>query len=281
MKRCVLALVLVALLSGCTALRLAYRQADVLISWRVNQYFDLEAGQKQDFNARLTRILAWHRYEQLPDYAAFMTTALEKVKPGLKRDDANWIFEGWKSRYKIVAERGANDAADVLASLNAAQIANLQQQWNKDNKKFTREHELEGSVDERKKARLKRALSQIEDWAGSLSNEQEQKIGALLEPIPNIDHLRMKDRLRLQREFLELLKLRTNKAEFQPKLRAWLLDFERGRDPEYDRQAHVVYEHRLQFYVNVDKLLTQAQRQNVVEKVQRFIDDFRNLSQKS
>ena len=83
-----------ALLEGCSALRLTYPQADVFLSWRARTYFDLDRDQRQDFGTRLERLLAWHRYEQLPDYAAFLTTAIAKAEPGLKREDILWFVDG-------------------------------------------------------------------------------------------------------------------------------------------------------------------------------------------
>jgi len=44
-----------------------------------------------------------------------------------------------------------------------------------------------------------------------------------------VNHLRHQDRVLRQKEFIQLLALRTNKEEFRPKLRAWLLDWESGR----------------------------------------------------
>ena len=64
--------------------------------------------------------------------------------------------------------------------------------------------------------------------------------------------------MRRQQEFLQLLKLRTNQRNSSRKLQAWLLDWERGRTPEYEQLSNEVYEKRIQFYIAVDKLLTPA-----------------------
>ena len=54
-------------LAGCSAMQLTYNQADTLISWRADSYFDFDPTQKHEFHQRLDRLLAWHRREQLPD----------------------------------------------------------------------------------------------------------------------------------------------------------------------------------------------------------------------
>ncbi len=278
--RLTLLLLLIALLAGCSALRLTYRQADSLIAWRANDYFDLNPLQKHDLDARLERLLTWHRYEQLPDYAAFTSAAIVKARQGLKKDDIIWFMDGLKARYRVIVNRGSNDAAVMLATLAPEQLVALQKQWNKVNRKFGNEHDLDGSVEQRKRARLKKTLEQIHDWTGSLTHEQEQKIAALLEAIPLIEHLRHADRIRRQQEFLQLLKLRANPQEFRPKLQAWLLDWERGRAPAYEKLSGEVYVKRIEFYLALDKLLTPGQRQIVLRRAQEYADDFQALAAK-
>ena len=108
---------LAVLAAGCTAVRLGYTQADILLGWRANSYFELDHDQRRDFSARLDRLLAWHRYEQLPEYAAFLTTAIDKAQHALKPEDIAWLVDGFRARYRIIVNHGTNDAADLLATL--------------------------------------------------------------------------------------------------------------------------------------------------------------------
>jgi hypothetical protein len=275
--RIILAL-LAVLTAGCTALRLAYPQADVLLGWRANSYFDLDRDQRRDFSARLDRVLAWHRYEQLPEYASFLTTAINKAEHGLTPENIAWFVDGFKARYRIIVNRGANDAAEVLATLAPEQIVVLQKQFDKDNRKFTDENELDGGIEKRKRARLKKMISQVEDWTGNLTREQEHKVAALLDPIPLIEHLRHQDRMRRQHEFVELLKSSRAKTDFAPRLHEFLLAWEQGRTPEYARLSDEVYERRVQFFISVDKLLTPEQRKHALGRLQKFADDCKKLS---
>jgi len=278
--RLTLLLLLVALLAGCTALRLTYRQADTLLAWRANEYFDLDPLQKQELNTRLERLLSWHRYEQLPDYAVFTSAAISRVQRGLRHDDAIWFIEGLKARYRVIVKRGSSDAAEMLATLAPEQINALQKQWDKVNRKFAKEHELTGSIEKRRRARLKKTLDRIQDWTGGLTYEQEQTIAALLDAIPLIEHLRHADRIRRQQEFLHLLTVRANPQEFRPKLQAWLLDWESGRAPAYARLSGEVYAKRIEFYLAVNQLLTPGQRQIVLHRLQDYVDDFHALAEK-
>lgn len=267
------------LLAGCTGLKLGYQQADLILGWRANTYFDLDRDQRRDFSARLDKLLAWHRAEQLPEYASFLTAAIDKANRGVKTEDIAWFVDGFRTRYRIIVNRGVADAAEILATLSAAQIAHLQEQFAKDNHKFIDEHELDESIDRQKRARLKRMIKNIEEWTGNLNSAQESKVAAMLEPIPLIEQLRHQDRIRRQREFVELLKLRQSKAEFGTRLHQWLLDWDAGRSPEYERTAEEVFNQRLHFYVAVDRLLTPEQRRHALNRLQRYADDCRALAE--
>ncbi len=274
----VLLLLAFELLSGCTAFRIGYRNADTMLAWRADDYFDMDQDQKRDFNARLDALLRWHRYEQLPEYAVFVSTAIDRARDGLKRNDIEWLVEGFEARYRTIVNRGIDDAVALLATVKPEQITTLQKQWDKDNRKFVSENAVGEGPAQRTRARLKRTLNQIDDWTGNLSDEQEQKIATLLEAIPQTSELRHRDRLRRQKEFMELLKLRANPQDLKPRLRAFLANWEDGRHPEYSRLAKEAGEKRIAFYMAVEKLLTPAQRDTVLRRMQNYVDDFKALS---
>src|SRR3954468_18552163 len=101
-----LAVVLVALIAtACSFSRFGYNQADTLAAWMADEYFDLDSQQKQDFAKRFDRFYAWHRSEQLPEYAAFLRTAQSKVKQGVTRDDVLWFVDGLRGRVRTAARR--------------------------------------------------------------------------------------------------------------------------------------------------------------------------------
>lgn len=268
----------VGMLAGCSTVRIGYNQADVILAWRADDYFNFDPQQKQEFSRRIIRLLDWHRRDQLPDYAAFLTEIRLRAQRHPTRDDAAWIVEGVKARFRTIINRGANDAADMLALLKSENIHALQLQFEKDNRKFVREYRLEGSMDQRKRARLERTLKQIKNWTGSLTHEQEEQIAALNNAIPSIDHLRHQDRQRRQREFLAILRLRDNKPEFLPLLHNWLLHWERGRSPEYVKQLDDVFNRRVALFLEVERMLTPPQREHMLHKLQDYIDDMKALA---
>lgn len=273
-------LVVAAIISGCSFVSLGYGQLDNIAAWMANEYFDLDHDQRHEFNARFGRLHDWHRYEQLPDYVAFLGSARTRYERGVTRDDLVWATEGVKARFRAIARRASGDAVELLSTITPTQIDALKRRWDQDNRRFVRTHQLEGSLEDRQRARLRRTLSQIRDWTGSLSADQEQKITALARELPLIEHLRHEDRLRRQKEFLQLVELRGNRQELAAKLVHWLQHWEDGRSPEYERRAAESYEKRIAFFLAVDRLLTAQQRVHVMQRMQKYIDDFKRLSER-
>ena len=76
---CVLALLLTG---GCSLVRLGYSQLDTIAGWMAHDYFDLEATQREAFRQRFERLHAWHRREQLPEYAQFLSETRSRAQRG-------------------------------------------------------------------------------------------------------------------------------------------------------------------------------------------------------
>jgi hypothetical protein len=271
---------LLAALAGCSMVRLGYGQLDTYAAWTADEYFDLEPHQRQEFLARFERLHEWHRHEQLPDYASFLAAARARVQRGLEREDLIWLVDGFRGRYRAIVERGADDAAAMLMTITPEQLAALQRKWEKDNRRFIREHRVGANTEERQRARIRRTLSQIRDWVGGLTYEQEQKIITMTNAAPMIDGLRHEDRLRRQREFLQLMETRGDSAEFTARFRRWLLHWEEGRAPEYERLFTEWWEKRVEMLVALDRMLTPHQRGTVAHRLQGYIEDFTRLSER-
>ena len=268
-------------LAGCNLLYVGYSQLDTYATWYADEYFDLDLRQKQEFRTRFDRLHAWHRYEQLPGYAAFLTETKTRLDRGFTHSDFLWAVGSVQERYRTVIRRSADDAAAVLMTVTPDQLNTLQRRFDKDNKRFIREHRLEASIEEQQAAAARRTLSRIRDWAGNLTPEQEKSIAAMARELPLLHALRHEDRMRRQREFMQLMRNRgDDPAKFAARLRHFLLNWEEGRDPRYDRLFKESTEKHAELYVAVARMLTPAQRTAVARRLQGYADDFTRLARR-
>ena len=273
---------LAVLLAGCSMMRVGYGHLDTYAAWKAGEYFDLEARQKDEFLRRFNRLHEWHRHEQLPEYAAFLAQARKRLERPLQHEDVEWFMDGIKVRYARIVARAADDAAALLFTISPAQLDALQQQWDKDNRRFVREQRLAGSIDDIKRARARRTLAHAREWVGSLTHDQEQRIIAMSDALPLTERLRYEDRLRRQREFVQLMKQRgTDRHQFAATLQQWLIDWDKRRAPEYERRYAEWLAQRVRMVIEIERMLQPHQRATLSGRIEDYIEDFTRLAQRS
>jgi len=276
------ALILVALVAACSFTRFGYNQADTIVSWMVNDYFDLDAQQKQDFQKRFDRLYAWHRQEQLPEYAVFMKTARARVQHGLTREDVLWFVDNLRSRVRMTARKAGPDAAALLATITPAQIENLQRKWDKDNAKYVKEHKVKGTPDERNEAEARRMVKHFKEWLTPLNSDQENRVVALVRELPQIEQFRYTERLRRQKEFMDVLAQRgADRERFTARVTEWLANWDKGRSAEDQKRLDAWWAKRADVFVAMERMMTPEQRTVALQRMQNYIEDFTQLARRS
>ena len=270
-----------ALLAGCSAVRLGYTELDNIALWTAERYFDLDEQQKKNFRTRFYHLHKWHRDEQLPDYAAFLEQAKARLERGLRAEDVHWFLEGIRQRYVLIVNRGADDAAAILLTVTPGQLVYVQKRWGELNQRFASDNRLDANLEERREARAQRSIKRFRDWFGDLGDEQERLIRAHVASMEMIGALRQVDRMRRQHEFMRLMELRAQPEIFKEELRLWLINWDAGRSPEYQRSWIRWRDQNIAMLVAVDRTLTARQRARAARKLQGYIDDFRSLSKRS
>ena len=275
-RKVTLALCFASLLGGCTALRLAYENADTYLQYRANGYLDLDSKASDELDERLDDFFAWHRKNALPHYARISEEAAKRLGDGLSREDLVWGYDSLVAHARQSLRVAAERMAPLLDSVTPQQVAHMEKRFAEDNRKFAREY-LRGSEAERRKRRAKRLEERLEDWVGSLSPMQLEKVKQFSERTPLYDELRERDRKRLQGELLDMVR----KREAQKRLPDWAANWDRGRDP-----AHVAASERFrqEYYallLDLDKSLTREQRERAQANFRRYAEDFRILARRA
>lgn len=280
--RFVLVAVLAALLVSCTFNKFAYNQADTVAAWMADDYFDLQVPQEDDFRARFERFHAWHRKAQLPEYARFMRAARTRMQGELSREDVLWFIDGMRARVRTAGRKAAPEAAALFATLTPAQIEHLQRKLDKSNRKYVDEHKLNGTVEERHEAEGEKVVKQVEKWLAPLNREQKARVMALVRERPQIEKQRYAERLRRQKELIELLSHRREEPQrFTQRVTDWMVGWERNRSAEYQKQLDASWQKRADLLVEVHRMLTPDQRTAALERINTYAADFTQLAQQA
>jgi hypothetical protein len=262
-----------AVLSGCTAMRLAYDNADTYLRWRAGSYFDLHGEAGDEFEERIDAFFDWHRAKALPNYARLSEEAAKRLGDGLSPDDLVWGYDALMAQARESLRTAATQVAPFLDRMSAEQISHFEKRLAEDNRKFAREN-LKGGEAERRARRAKQMKDRLEEWVGRLTQAQVERVKLYAERTPLTDEFRDRDRKRLQAEILGMMR----KQEAAKRLPDLAAQWQEGRDPAF---VAVNEAWRKEFYgllLDLDRMLTPAQRAKAVANFRRYAEDFAILS---
>lgn len=270
------------LLQGCSAVRLSYNNADGLVRWWIDQYAELSAVQEELVRERLVRIQAWHRKSQLPDYVDLTRRARNLVAGQPSAADALAMLDGVIRAATTLAEQVAPDVADLLLTLTPDQIEHMADRFKRKNGDFAKEIQLAGDARAQRKAHFKRVLERGEYWFGDFSDEQQAALRKLIDAQPPGARFWYDERLRRQREWLDLMRL--VQREHPPRdrvmqlLREYVARFDMPRDPARLPQARALRRDSAELYVAIQTMTSPSQRAHGQHKLGDLINDFTALS---
>jgi hypothetical protein len=169
----------------------------------------------------------------------------------------------------------AGEIADLLDRLTPEQIAYMERRFAEDNRKYVREN-VAGSIEERRRKRVKRNVERLEEWFGTLSEGQIERVRQYAERAPFPEAMRDRERRRLQSDFLAIVRAREAKARFAQ----WAIEWEQRRDPEH---AAAVRAQRMEYFamlIDLTRTMTSSQRDAVEARLRELASDFERLSRR-
>ena len=263
------------LLQGCSPTRLAYNNADVFLRWQANNYFDFQGEQSDELDRSLVAFLAWHRAKALPQYARLGEEAAARMLRGVRREDLDWSYDAVRAQIREALGAAANDAAGLLDKLSPEQISHLEARLAEENRKFEKEW-VQGTMEERHKRRVTRNLDRLEEWYGTLSEAQTERVRRYSTRAPFSAELRLRDRKRMQAEFVAMLRAR----EAVRRLGPWAQDWEARREPAYVEATRATRAEYVELLLDLDRTLSTDQREHAARRLKRYATLFDSLARR-
>ncbi len=270
-----------ALLGGCSALRIGYGAAPDLAYWRLDGYVDFNSAQTPRVRDAIGQWFAWHRRTQLPDYAALLVRAQAEVLTDTSAARAcEWQVEVVK-RAHTAFDRIAPAAADVMLTITPEQISYLDERYAKFNAEF-RDDFLQPEPRKRAEANLKRAVDRAEMLYGRLDNAQRARLAEGLARSPFDAELWLVERRQRQLDMLQILrKLTAGKASREQalaELRGYVERLERSPREPYRRYSERLAEFNCGLGASLHNATTPAQRRTAAQKLAGWEADVRAIA---
>jgi len=274
-RRFLVLMLSVLLVSGCSLGMLSYRNADWLLAYKIDDWVNLTAEQKTWLRPRLTQLQVWHRSHELGHVQRLLRDSHLLAAGAPKEDEIQAIYTASVLTLNRTLEQLLPDALLLLSRLEPAQIAYLERKLAKDNQKLAKDIVL--TPDARRSLRAKKAVKQFEGWFGRLSTTQEADLIKRVDALPLLDEMHLNNRQRWQTELLELLKSKPDTKLFSAELRSLMLDPQRRRDPVYDQAWKLQQQEWVSIVAWMVKHATPAQKSRLQKKLGGYVEEISRL----
>ncbi|MDL2184276.1 DUF6279 family lipoprotein [Pseudomonas sp. ChxA] len=276
LKLLVVLLTLSLVLAGCNRVGLAYRNLDVIIPWTLNDYLDMNAGQKSWFNDTLKEHLAWHCTTQLPGYLGWLDR-LQQMVDNNQVTDAALQARTVEANQAIaeVAREITPSAIQLLQGLDDQQVKDMVDALAKDLRKRQDEY-LKPPLAQQIKERAERMSKRLDAWMGPLSASQQNRVTAWSIALGEQNQEWIGNRAHWQAQFIDALQQR-HSADFPQKIQQLLVDRESLWTPQY-RTAYAQTEAAARgLIIDLMAESTQQQRLKLTQKINGVRSDFKAL----
>ena len=276
---------LLALLGGCSIVKIAYRNADTLTLRWLDRYVDLDAGQETWAKARIVELHAWHRATQLPVYVGLLHAHRALVQQGsMTQADVLALNASISAQLDAAAMKALPDLAALALQLRPEQIGAIEAKFAKNNADFRKDF-LEVDIPQQQESRYKTVLWLAEVLFGRFSSEQEAEIRRRSDARPLMNDLWMTERSTRQRDLLALLRrIQADKPPLESVMALLKAQAVRATgienipDPADRARAESAAAHAAQLGVAIVNMTTAEQKRRAVAKLTQWADDLSALS---
>ena len=217
------------LLSACSARVFFYNRLDFLIPWYIEGYVPLDRDQEDRLEALLDPVLAWHRREELPRYAALLDEArrVTAVDPALP--DITRLVADFEAAWYRLRDQALEALIGLAQTLSEDQVAAFIAELEERQAEYEAEY-LPRTDEEYREDALERLEDSLGDYLGRLDDGQEQRLAAAVKELKRIDG----DWLAVRAAWVERLDvILAREPGWQDRLRASVRDWEQWVPESY------------------------------------------------
>lgn len=279
------AALLLALLQACSAIKLAYNNAPEFAYWWLDGYVDFQSEQSPRVRDELSRLLAWHREQELPKIAMLLQKVQRLAAADITPAQVCAVYDETRERFNALTRQAEGPAVWLAGNLTAEQLRHIESKFAKVNADYQREW---GRLppQERLERRLKMNVERAEEFYGRLEDAQLSALKGALESSLYNPQLNTAERQRRQQDLMQTLRnISGNGAGPKPsegqalaQLRAYRDRIERSPNPAYEAYSQRIMQESCASFAALHNSTNKEQRERAVRRLAAYERDARELN---
>ena len=280
MRHIIGALLAALLLSGCSAVKLAYNNAPELTYWWLDSYLDFTPAQSSRVRNDLVALQSWHRQHELPLYVATLEKLQAMAGASVSVGQLCAVSDELRPRLQALLDSAEPTVLAIAPTLATAQMTHLTQQFDKRAEKWRQEW-LAGTVLERRERRFKQLLDRVETFYGRLDKAQRAQLQSAVTDSIFDAEMNHREALRRQQDTLQTLRRVQGGKRDEPGVRLEMRGLiERAMaspDPDYRNYASRLQLETCTTLAALHNSSTAEQRRHLMETLKDYENDAHSL----
>ncbi len=265
------------LLGGCV-LRIVYEQLDWLTIWYIESYVSLDSRQKQQARTMVRRNLAWHRANELPEYAVLTRDLLAQTGQSFTTEDVAARYDAVVQLCDRFLVQVVPDAGTLFESLSDRQVEALFEKLARENAELAKEYS--GKTPAVRRARQAKAIIRaFRQFTGPLTREQQALVRARTLEFDDSSPEWLARRAAWQAEFREVLAERDSAGTFLTEFSNLVLNPNQFDSPTYRRQVTENQQRAFSLVAEVLNSLNARQQAHLRSRLETYLADINALMQ--
>jgi hypothetical protein len=271
----------VALLVGCSAVRLAYNQGQTFAYWWLDGYFDFDTEQGNRAREALSDWFRWHRATQLPDYAALLAQAQRQIQQDITPAEVCRWNDQLRRRLEVAYAQGVPALAELVRTLRPEQVRHVEARYQKADAEFRNDY-LQATRTEQLEVANKRTVSRAEMVYGRLDDAQRKLVADGIAASPFDAKRWLVERQARQRDIVETLRsvqaMRADPARTEAALRVFAAHAVQSPRPAYREYQQRLIEYNCALVARLHNSTSPEQRRQGAERLKGWEEDLRALA---
>ena len=269
-------------LTGCSLVVSGYNSAPNLFMFLwLNPHLDLNAAQEKQALADLQQVLEWHRREQLPLYAKWLSQAQQLAPKDVSADQVCALIDEAAESLEPLLTQFEEPTARLGLSLTPKQLQVLRKKYTEDLKDYRKEWKLDGSKQAQLEVQTDKGQVNAERFYGRLSPAQQKLLQQLAQNSGFEGERNYAERVRVQQDNLamheQMVQNRPSPEEARAMVRDWLQSVLHTPDPAYDTYLKKRKRTNCEASAQLHNTTTAEQRARAVKVLKGYEDDVRKL----